>query len=540
MIGLGNPDPTLKKLGVVIMRLSRIQKYSPFLSRNLPWMIFLAFGVTGATLLLGNSPWGIGITHDSVFYLNSASNLTEGEGLYWISDRGRIRPLTHFAPLYPVTLSSFISLGLDAEVAARWIAAILYGAIIFLIGYLIYHFTRRMGLGVLASALALSSPVILGVHTIALSEPLFLLITLGFLAMLTQYVFEPNRSKFILAAGLAALGYLTRYVGVTLLFTGSLSIFLLGQREFRSRLRDAVLFFLLAFAPMALWMLRNYSLTGTMTNRTLLFHPPGGETLINFLNTIVSWILPFDLSIRFQVIIVVVSTAILIYLFVRTVNFSDLQPRWNIFISIIPLFLAVYLFSLAFSITFVDAATHLDDRILSPFYLGLLILSILLFWSNSVRRKTNALLIPLFLLLGVFVWNSWLGSSEVLGKIREDGIGFTSRAWRESETIEWVSNLPEESLIYTNERFAVSYITGRPAFSIPEKTDPVKAEVRPEFDQALAKMRARLEAPDAYLLLFHPNDLRHGMPTQDEITFSLSILEEFNDSLVYIHPAYME
>jgi hypothetical protein len=72
--------------------------------------------------------------------------------------------------------------------------------------------------------------------------------------------------------------------------------------------------------------------------------------------------------------------------------------------------------------------------------------------------------------------------------------------------------------------------------SIPEKIDTVTTEVRPEFDQALARMHERLERPQAYLLLFHPFGLRHGMPTRDEITFPLSRLKEFNDALVYIDP----
>jgi hypothetical protein len=210
------------------------------------------------------------------------------------------------------------------------------------------------------------------------------------------------------------------------------------------------------------------------------------------------------------------------------------------FISTITLFLAVYMFSLAFSITFVDASTPLDNRILSPAYTILLILFVLLFWSNINRRKNNVILLPLFLLIGVFAWNSWSGSSEVLELLREDGIGFTRRTWRESETISWVSSLPGDALIYTNERFAVSYITGRPAFSIPEKINPVTADVRPEFGQALATMHERLETPNAYLLLFHPHGLRVGMPTRDEITFPLSRLEEYEDAWIYIDPINLE
>ena len=146
----------------------------------------------------------------------------------------------------------------------------------------------------------------------------------------------------------------------------------------------------------------------------------------------------------------------------------------------------------------------------------------------------------MILFLGLFVWNNLSRSSERLSNLKENGIGFTAKSWKQSETLSWLSAQSEDVLIYTNERFAITYITGRPAFSIPEKVNTVTAEVRPEFEQAMATMHDRLETPNSYLLLFHPYGLRFGMPTRDEITFPLSRLEEFNDALIYIDPINSE
>jgi hypothetical protein len=507
------------------------------IKRFLPGIVFFLFGLVGVILIISYSPWGIGVTHDSAFYLSSASNLTEGDGLSWIGDKGRLRPLTHFPPFYPILLAPFIALGIDPEVVALGLAALSFGLIASITGHLVYLLTRELAIGVVVSALVLISPPIIGVHTIALSEPVFLVLTLVLILALSKYLMDPRWTNFLLISILAALGYLTRYVGITLIFTGVVAIVLFSQKELRMRLRDAILFSIVAFIPMAFWMLRNYSLTGTMTNRTLNFHPPTGDSILRFLDTLNSWIVPNEFSFRYQVVGLILASLLFLYLLSRLwKSLGNDERQVKSFVGSTTAFLIIYLTSLAFSITFVDASTPLDNRILSPAYLaGFIVLTLVL--SFIIRRSNNkAILIPIVIFAGVLVWNNLAGSRETLGNLKENGIGFTAKSWKESETISWLSTQSEDALIYTNERFAITYITGRPAFSIPEKVNTVTAEVRPEFEQALATMHERLETPNSFLLLFHPHGLRFGMPTRDEITFPLSRLDEFTDALIYIDP----
>ena len=82
----------------------------------LPIYFGLLFAVGVA--ITGNSPGGIGIYHDSIFYLTSASNLTNGHGLSWFDEGNTLKPLTHFPPLYPLALSAFITLKVSAGTAA--------------------------------------------------------------------------------------------------------------------------------------------------------------------------------------------------------------------------------------------------------------------------------------------------------------------------------------------------------------------------------------------------------------------------------------
>nr|NIM93685.1 hypothetical protein [Anaerolineales bacterium] len=122
----------------------------------------------------------------------------------------------------------------------------------------------------------------------------------------------------------------------------------------------------------------------------------------------------------------------------------------------------------------------------------------------------------------------------------EFGIGFSSETWRTSKTIGWVENLPQVSWIYSNERLALTYLTGKSAYSVPEKFDSVKAQDRSEFDSEFEVMHARLKEPDSYLVLFNPYNLKWGLPTRDEITFPLSALERFDDAVIYVNPVNLE
>ncbi len=514
---------------------------SSFFRRKLSLFIFCSIFLAGVLVILVNTKNGIGIYHDSVFYLTSATNLVNGEGLSWFGDGGSLTPLTHFAPLYPLNISAFIALGADAEGAARWIAAILFGANIALIGYLVAHFTRRITSGIITSVLVLISPVLVGVHTIALSEPIFIFFTLIFITLLTYYIVSPSWRTFILMVIFAALGYLSRYVGIVLLGTGFLVLLFLQDQNLRRRIRDSALFFFLAFIPMLSWLLRNFCLTGLTTNRIFQFHPPERFILNAFLDTLLTWIVPIELSTSIQLVIVIGFIVILCYILYRLFKSTDFHKnRSLVFSTILVIFLSIYLLSLAFSITFFDAATPVDNRTLGPVFISLLLISILLLATVLTEGKYKLLRIPFFLIIVIYSLNSLAKSSEILRELRDDGVGFSNHNWQTSATIDWVLNLPEDVLIYSNEMLALTYLTGYPAFSIPEKIDTVRAEIRPNFEEEMGFMYDRLRKPESYLVLFHPFHLRWEMPTRDEITYPFSRLVDFEDAIVYISPNNLE
>ncbi len=508
------------------------QPDTPMRRSALPLLVFGAFLLLAAVLLWLNSPWGIGVYHDSVYYISSAENLVKGDGLSWFGDGAELRPLTHFAPLYALTLASGLALGIETASVVRLVAALLYGANVALLGWVIYHLTRRLWLGALCAALALLSSVLLGVHLLAMSEPQFLLAAIACLAALTRYLTAGDRRFFYVAILLAASSYLTRYIGIVVLGSGALSLLLFLERPLRNRLQQAVAFGLAAFAPMALWMARNYVRSGSLTNRTLRFHPPQLAKIKQFAATVAGWVSPFRLTTPGTLLILLGVAALLGMLLYRLwqARKSEAGPIF-VFSGAAILFALLYLASLVFSATFFDASTPFDDRILSPLYVVFLMLIVLAAHQTLAEHRLWVALavILLVVLAGVQAPAAW----RQMTALREQGIGFTSRAWQESGTVAWVAALPQEATIYSNEKAALNFLTGHQAYAIPEKTDPVKAEVRNYYEEAMQTMRERLSTADAYLIVFHIDRLRAGMPTLEEITAGFGLVSIFDDARVY-------
>ncbi len=85
----------------------------------------LAFGLLVSVLA---TPYGLGVTPDSVIYLHAADSLRHGTGFCVPAYDGTPQPLTHYPPLYPGTIALVSHFGLDLMSAARAISLMLSAA----------------------------------------------------------------------------------------------------------------------------------------------------------------------------------------------------------------------------------------------------------------------------------------------------------------------------------------------------------------------------------------------------------------------------
>jgi hypothetical protein len=492
--------------------------------------------------------WGIGISHDSIFYISASENLLNGNGISQIEAGTGIKPLTHFPPLYPLSLS-FMGYFIGVREAADWSASVLFGTNAVLIALVIFQGSMSLWAGLLGGLLALISPLLLDIHFEALSEPLYIATMLTSFILLASFLKHRKSWQLILAAVAASLSYLTRYIGISVLLTGILSLILLYPGTYRTKFRKVSVYGMVAFIPNLIWYVRNYLLTGSLTNRVLAFHPVSQEKLIEGLLSISRWILPGSapIGLALGMVAFVALTSTLGFLIkpmdTKTAYRDETVVRVQPILKVIVIYIILYLALLFISLTFFDISTRLDNRILVPFYVMFLMLSIISIQRFLVTSRLSLRKALLLISAALFAWvliayvpRSW----ELIRVMRQEGIGYSSTSWRNSEIIAVLRRLDSGAIIYSNEAFPLYYLTGIEAYGIPEKLDPVKSEEREDFQQGLDIMRERLRNPNSALVVFHQGYLREGMPTLNEIAQGFVIAHESRDGVIFVDPDYLD
>ena len=483
-------------------------------------------------ILLVNSRWGIGVTHDSIFYLSSAGNLARDHGLQWSGSDGGLHPLTHFPPFYPLIIALFMAFGFPDVRAATWFAAILLGLNLFASGYLVYYFSKSKILPAFTALVLAASVGFVNLHLVALSEPLFIGLMLISIGVLGVYFERPSMKLLLAATLLAASSILTRYIGITVIATGFLSIAALETTPFRTRLKNLLLYAGISLAPILLWGVRNYIMAGSTTNRALIYHSlEWGNRKLGF-ETITGWFIPGAVSYK--------STIAISGLFLAALFFWWLWLGWKLVISrsvnpgkagayriafMFNLFSLVYLAGILFSLTFFDASTRLDGRILAPVYVAFVCAFFTMVGSLSIRWQAIGVAVSI-----VIMALSGPTSVRSFSDFLENGIGFSGRDWQSSQAVTYVRDAPQESVIYTNQGMALYFLTQRPVYDIPEQMDVVRNVVRDGYPAQLNLMADRLKMPSSFIVWFAGGGLSDSV--LKEAGLDLQAYKEFPDAFI--------
>jgi 4-amino-4-deoxy-L-arabinose transferase-like glycosyltransferase len=499
------------------------------------------FGLCGVGVVLLATRSGVGLGGDSYYYVSGARNLVAGLGFSRPAADGGIRIITHYPPGYSALLAALIELGADALCAARALAAGLFGVNIGLFGLMVYRANRWPPAALVAAFLALTLPAWIVNHTWALSEPLFITFTLLTFLLLVAAV-ERGRAREVGAAGLAAtLAFLTRYAGIALLVCGAVVLLAAGPASIGRRSARAAAFVAVSAVGPIAWAIRNLAATGSLTNRAFDVHLPGGERVLEAAQTITLWLLPARVPSLVRAgltaVVAIAALTLVVRLLSRPRGAGE-RARAVILGWVLAVFALVYPLFLAASLTFVDASTPLDDRILSPLLVSLLALAVLAFgevWRNGRGPRWLRAVIGVAV-AGFLALTLYRGYGAVL-RLREDGQGYAARAWRESELMHWVRQLPGEVSIYSNELDAVYLQTGRQAFQVPIRWDPVREAPRDDYPEQLAAMRRRVQEEGAVLVLFATISGQQAfLPTEAELTDGLAEVFRSSDGAAYAGP----
>ena len=486
-------------------------------------LILLVF--TGVFLVLRATPEGLGLSDDSIAYIAGARSLLDGNGYreVWLATN---QPVTHFPPGFSSALAFLGLFGFDPLRGARFLNAILFGLNAGLLGILVWRMTPSLTSGVVIAALFVLSGDLLQVHTVAMSEPLFISFSLLSFWMFDLYFERPPSTVgkgvagewwwLVACASFAGLAYLTRYAGLALAATFLVAIFVL-RTTWRKRL-TSIGIFLAGFLPWVLiWAVRNRIIAESATNRAFAWHPITAETLNQGIRVFTDFLVPvaawykavIKLPVVPEALMILVLGVVLVWTAFRAWKYlSPLTPRPSptgmgsqgtreVISFTVGLFLVAYLASIIASMTMFDAATKFKLRILSPVFVCLLIL--LIYIGIWLRDKNRNLTIVLTLILLGF---SFYKQSITLEAWSKSGLGYASFQWYDSEAMAYLRDLPDDVAIFTNEPGAVYLFVGRGALVVPTGYDSARAEPVPGFEDGVARMQQEINAGRAVLAIF--------------------------------------
>ncbi|RPH60676.1 MAG: phospholipid carrier-dependent glycosyltransferase [Chloroflexi bacterium] len=525
----------------------------------------LIISLAAALALWYATPAGLGLTNDSVAYIGGARSIMAGTGYSDIWLDSSLEPITHYPPLLSLTLSGLGLLGLDPLRGARLLNIFLFGANTFLVGLLGWRMTRSQPSAFLLALLFALNATFLRLHAYALSEPLFL-----FFSLLSFLFFDFSfnapaslritRYSLLVTGFLASLAFLTRYSGLALIATFAFALFLY-QPDWRSRFTKIAQFLAGAVLPMSAWFIRNALVAESATNRTFQFHPIQAENLVPVFYNLSQFLMPVEDWRRALVksglinwILVFAGLSLLTWLvfqayrliFHRPVSLPGNLPFTT------SLYVFAYLGAILFSMSFFDASTKFQPRILAPLYVsGMLLLVGLLNFVHGTHGKVRIfsfdfsvflrlIRVPIILLIAILALGlSTFDFRLTLAELRDSaGLGYGSWKWRDSIVMADLKNLSADTAIYTNTPPAVYLVTGRASRVIPTTLDPVDNLPRNDYEQNLAQMRADLLAGRAVLALFDTSNIEEALGAEnvDQFISGLVVLQKAQGDVLYGKP----
>jgi len=512
----------------------------------------------GTFLILKATPEGLGLSDDSIAYIAGARSLIAGHGYReaWLASN---EPVTHFPPGFSSVLAFLGLFKLDPLRGTRFVNALLFGFNAGLLGILVWRMTPSLIAGLVIAALFITNGEMLQVHAVAMSEPLFIFLSLLSFWMFDLYFERPPSSIgngsagewwWLVACGVfAGLAYLTRYAGLALAATFIVALFVL-RSNWRKRL-TSIMIFLGGFLPWAVgWAIRNQLVAGNATNRTFAWHGISSENLLTGRYVVSEFLIPVELWRRIvyrqtgiiEALIVIILGSVLVWVAVKAWKYFSRPHQFPIghgggreareVISFTAgLYIFAYLASIISSMLMFDAATKFKLRILSPVFVSLLIL--LVAFGIWMRNKRRWLVVIATITVLVF---SLYKQTITIQNWSKSGLGYASFQWYDSEAMAYLRKLPDDVMIYTNEPGAVYLYVGRGARVLPYHYDAVTAQQRPGFDEGVTRIQGEINDGTAVLAIFDNGDnIAHS--DVDAITNGLHLaLRAQSDSIYTSNP----
>lgn len=506
--------------------------------------VLIMLSLAGVAIVLLITKPGVGVNGDAVWYLQGAQNILSGHG-YSIERGDGFLPITMFPPFYSILLALLGASGIPISDIARILNAALFGYTVFLSGWLIYRLSKEVWAGIVGSAIIVLFRDLIFVHAWALTEPLYIALTLTCLAITALYL-QSSRERYLAIASLfAGLAVITRYVGLSLV--ASLCVWSLGfdHKSWNQRLRNTIMAGVIGFLPLAGWMMRNRLLGLTAVGRSgVVLHQPPLETLKAFPDTIWNWFVPGAIHVRFVYrFLLVAGGLVLLGMVIVIVLKKDKDKaffllRSQIILMIIYMF--TYVFTVLASIALALAGSPFSwqatgvARYLTPLFPWFIMLISILGarWRGLVRKYGQFVrylpMVPAAVLIAFY-------SLRLISVLSQPvSLGYTDIKTSRPDLVVTLQDIASKRPIVTNNYEMIYFLVGRPVYSIPGPTDELTGMKNPVHDALMSRVKAVVDE-GAAVVIFRPPGEEYFF---DSWLNQLKIYKDFGDFKIYLAETY--
>jgi 4-amino-4-deoxy-L-arabinose transferase-like glycosyltransferase len=421
--------------------------------------------------------------------------------------------------------------------AAFVLNLVLFATITSLVAWIVYAHTGHRFAALLAGGAMITSPVMLYVHSYAFSEPLFILFVLISLVLLQRYQRSQNYKHWLGAALAASCAALTRYIGVSVLFSGALVILLSAKGTWRRRLVIAFSYALVAAGPLAFWLVRNLSLTGALTGVRSRSHYGVAAMAVDFTRTLMDWFVPTILPLVVRVPFALLVIAAMLYLFHNRRKFKTIPTYESLLSSPYAAFIVSYT-SCQLAASLIVALAPIGGRFLAPLFPVWVIIFLTRLLPNpascSDTRINSSCLPALAIAIGILIISPSINTFREIAyaKIRTDGAGYMSAKWRQADIVQAVQDniapFSKDTIIFSNAADVLFLYAGRGTRYLPR--------IGQECDRELIDFHRALQSGKNLVVFVHRNDTLSRLLQESALQRSplFRSVAQFKDGAVYV------
>jgi len=457
------------------------KKYSVFFTainqnKIVLWTLLIIIATVGsATLFIVTQP-GMGVSGDSVHYMEGATNLAEGLGYVRHIKVGEPIPITGFPPGYPTMLFLGIKLGFDVMSAARYLNISLFFIFLILTGWLIFHITQRVLPAVLVSAFSMMLVPMLTIFAWVMSEPLYMVLTLVIMALWLSYIKKPSLPMLFFLGLLSAFLVLVRLAGLSLVGAIAFGIILFRRDKAIKRWSEAFIYGLISIIPTITFFYRN-SIVGESISESRGFsiNPFKIEYWTIIGDEIASWLhLQFFMennTIIYAILLVLVGAMAAMYLIHKIRgNRSEERGKQTPLNDLLVILIIFYIVMIVLNVVIFtpeQTVSGLSRYTLSLFPIVAIWVASMLtkeVWRRNVILPKALIGLSLAILFSYYVTDAVQFVQSPPKRMR----GYTDIVSNCEEELNVFEGLPEDTDIYTNNCEFVHFASGLRCYHLPQ------------------------------------------------------------------------